>query len=75
MERQTMLDSLLIFGRTGTALQRVEDFDDRSGDRAVCTGYERHPDAEGVTVRVNPGADTQRRWMPSRWSGQSTICC
>jgi signal transduction histidine kinase len=51
-----MLDSLLIFGRTGTALQRVETSMTALANRAVAL-VRTHPDAEGVTVRVKPGAD------------------
>jgi signal transduction histidine kinase len=51
-----MLDSLLIFGRTGTALQRVETSMTALATRAVAL-VRTHPDAEGVTVRVKPGAD------------------
>jgi len=51
-----MLDSLLIFGRTGTALQRVETSMTALANRAVAL-VRTHPDAEGVTVRVNPGGD------------------
>jgi signal transduction histidine kinase len=51
-----MLDSLLIFGRTGTALQRVETSMTALANRAVAL-VRTHPDAEGVTVRVGPGAD------------------
>jgi signal transduction histidine kinase len=51
-----MLDSLLIFGRTGAALQRVETSMTALANRAVAL-VRTHPDAEGVTVRMNPGAD------------------
>ncbi len=51
-----MLDSLLIFGRTGTALQRVETSMTALANRAVAL-VRTHPDAEGVIVRVNPGPD------------------
>ena len=51
-----MLDSLLIFGRTGTALQRVETSMTALANRAVSL-VRTHPDAEGVVVRVNPGPD------------------
>jgi signal transduction histidine kinase len=51
-----MLDSLLIFGRTGTALQRIETSMTALANRAVAL-VRTHPDAEGVTVRVKPGAD------------------
>jgi signal transduction histidine kinase len=51
-----MLDSLLVFGRTGTALQRVETSMTSLANRAVAL-VRTHPDAEGVTVRVKPGAD------------------
>jgi signal transduction histidine kinase len=51
-----MLDSLLIFGRTGTALQRVETSMTALANRAVAL-VRTHPDADRVTVRVKPGAD------------------
>jgi signal transduction histidine kinase len=51
-----MLDSLLIFGRTGTALQRVDTSMTALANRAVAL-VRTHPDAEGVIVRVNPGLD------------------
>jgi signal transduction histidine kinase len=51
-----MLDSLLIFGRTGAALQRVETSMTALANRAVAL-VRTHPDAERVTVRVKPGAD------------------
>jgi signal transduction histidine kinase len=51
-----MLDSLLIFGRTGTALQRVETSMTALANRAVAL-VRTHPDAEGVIVRLNPGPD------------------
>jgi signal transduction histidine kinase len=51
-----MLDSLLIFGRTGTALQRVETSMAALANRAVAL-VRTHPDAEGVIVRLNPGPD------------------
>jgi signal transduction histidine kinase len=51
-----MLDSLLIFGRTGAALQRVETSMTALANRAVAL-VRTHPDAEGVIVRVNPGPD------------------
>jgi signal transduction histidine kinase len=46
-----MLDSLLIFSRTGTALQRVEVTISSVVERAV-TLVRTHPDAERVTVRL-----------------------
>ena len=51
-----MLDSLLIFGRTGAALQRVETSMTALVNRAVAL-VRAHPDAERVTVRVEPRAD------------------
>jgi signal transduction histidine kinase len=51
-----MLDSLLIFGRTGAALQRVETSMNALANRAVAL-VRTHPDAELVTVRVKPSAD------------------
>jgi signal transduction histidine kinase len=51
-----MLDSLLIFGRTGAALQRVETSMTALANRAVAL-VRTHPDADQVTVRVKPGAD------------------
>jgi signal transduction histidine kinase len=51
-----MLDSLLIFGRTGAALQRVETSMTALVIRAVAL-VRAHPDAERVTVRVESGAD------------------
>ncbi len=51
-----MLDSLLIFGRTGAALQRVETSMTALANRAVAL-VRTHPDADLVTVRVKPGAD------------------
>jgi signal transduction histidine kinase len=51
-----MLDSLLIFGRTGAALQRVETSMTALANRAVAL-VRTHPDADRVTVRVKPGAD------------------
>lgn len=51
-----MLDSLLIFGRTGAALQRVETSMTALVNRAV-TLVRAHPDAERVTVRVESKAD------------------
>jgi len=46
-----MLDSLLIFGRTGTALQRVPATMTSLVERAV-TLVRNHPDAHQVTVRL-----------------------
>jgi signal transduction histidine kinase len=46
-----MLDSLLIFGRTGSALQRVPALMTSVVERAV-TLVRTHPDAEQVTIRV-----------------------
>jgi len=46
-----MLDSLLIFGRTGTALRRVPTTMTSLVERAV-TLVRTHPDAEQVTVRL-----------------------
>jgi signal transduction histidine kinase len=51
-----MLDSLLIFGRTGAALQRVETSMTALVNRAVAL-VRAHPDAERVTVRVESRAD------------------
>ncbi len=51
-----MLDSLLIFGRTGAALQRVETSMTALVIRAVAL-VRAHPDAERVTVRVESKAD------------------
>jgi signal transduction histidine kinase len=51
-----MLDSLLIFGRTGAALQRVQTSMAAVVNRAV-TLVRAHPDAERVTVRVESRAD------------------
>jgi signal transduction histidine kinase len=51
-----MLDSLLIFGRTGAALQRVETSMTALVNRAVAL-VRAHPDAERVTVRVESKAD------------------
>jgi signal transduction histidine kinase len=51
-----MLDSLLIFGRTGAALQRVETSMTALVSRAVAL-VRAHPDAERVTVRVESKAD------------------
>jgi signal transduction histidine kinase len=51
-----MLDSLLIFGRTGAALQRVETSMTALANRAAVL-VRTHPDAEGVTVRVKAVAD------------------
>jgi signal transduction histidine kinase len=51
-----MLDSLLIFGRTGAALQRVETSMTSLVNRAV-TLVRTHPDAERVTVRVESKVD------------------
>jgi signal transduction histidine kinase len=52
-----MLDSLLIFGRTGAALQRVETSMTSLVNRAMAL-VRTHPDAERVTVRLRPGSDT-----------------
>lgn len=49
-----MLDSLLIFSRTGTALQRVQTSLTGLVNRAAAL-VRAHPDAEGVVVRVEPG--------------------
>jgi signal transduction histidine kinase len=51
-----MLDSLLIFGRTGAALQRVETSMTALVSRAVAL-VRAHPDAERVTVRMESRAD------------------
>jgi signal transduction histidine kinase len=51
-----MLDSLLLFGRTGAALQRVETSMMALVNRAVSM-VRTHPDAELVTVRVESKAD------------------
>ena len=51
-----MLDSLLIFGRTGAAVQRVETSMTALVNRAVAL-VRAHPDADRVTVRLEPGAD------------------
>jgi signal transduction histidine kinase len=51
-----MLDSLLIFGRTGAALQRVQTSMTAVVNRAVAL-VRAHPDAERVTVRVESKAD------------------
>ncbi|HEY3990135.1 MAG TPA: HAMP domain-containing sensor histidine kinase [Acidobacteriaceae bacterium] len=51
-----MLDSLLIFGRTGAALQRVPASMTAVVNRAVAL-VRAHPDAERVTVRVETKAD------------------
>jgi signal transduction histidine kinase len=51
-----MLDSLLIFGRTGAAVQRVETSMTTLVNRAVAL-VRAHPDAERVTVRVESRAD------------------
>jgi signal transduction histidine kinase len=51
-----MLDSLLIFGRTGAALQRVETSMTALVNRAVAV-VRAHPDAERVTVRVESRVD------------------
>jgi signal transduction histidine kinase len=51
-----MLDSLLIFGRTGAALQRVETSMTALVSRAVAL-VRAHPDAERVTVRVESKGD------------------
>jgi signal transduction histidine kinase len=51
-----MLDSLLIFGRTGAALQRVPTSMSTVVSRAVAL-VRAHPDAERVTVRVETKAD------------------
>ncbi len=49
-----MLDSLLIFSRTGAALQRVPTSMTGLVNRAVGL-VKTHPDAESVTVRMQPG--------------------
>jgi signal transduction histidine kinase len=49
-----MLDSLLIFSRTGAALQRVPTSMTGLVNRAVSL-VRTHPDAESVTVRMQPG--------------------
>lgn len=49
-----MLDSLLIFSRTGAALQRVPTSMTGLANRAVSL-VRTHPDAESVTVRMQPG--------------------
>jgi signal transduction histidine kinase len=46
-----MLDTLLIFGRTGAGLQRIPLTMDSLVDRAVAL-VRTHPDTEGVTLRV-----------------------
>jgi signal transduction histidine kinase len=51
-----MLDSLLLFGRTGAALQRVPTSMTALVNRAVSL-VRTHPDAELVTVRVESKAD------------------
>jgi signal transduction histidine kinase len=51
-----MLDSLLLFGRTGAALQRVPTSMTALVNRAVAL-VRTHPDAELVTVRVESKAD------------------
>jgi signal transduction histidine kinase len=51
-----MLDSLLLFGRTGAALQRVPTSMTALVNRAVAL-VRAHPDAELVTVRVESKAD------------------
>jgi signal transduction histidine kinase len=51
-----MLDSLLIFGRTGAALQRVPTSMTSLVNRAV-TLVRTHPDAERVSMRVESKAD------------------
>jgi signal transduction histidine kinase len=50
-----MLDSMLIFSRTGTALQRVQTSLTGLVNRAAAL-VRAHPDAESVTVRVEPGS-------------------
>ncbi len=71
-----MLDSLLIFGRTGTALRREPTTLTSLVERAVAL-VRTHPDAE----RASP-CDWRRttrkpppRWTPSRSSGPSITCC
>jgi signal transduction histidine kinase len=49
-----MLDSMLIFSRTGAALQRVQTSLTGLVSRAAAL-VRAHPDAEGVTVRVEQG--------------------
>lgn len=49
-----MLDSMLIFSRTGSGLQRVQTSLLALVNRAVAL-VRTHPDAESVTVRVEPG--------------------
>jgi signal transduction histidine kinase len=51
-----MLDSMLIFSRTGAALQRVQTSLTGLVSRAAAL-VRTHPDAEGVMVRVEPACD------------------
>jgi signal transduction histidine kinase len=49
-----MLDSLLIFSRTGTALQRIQTTMASTVERAV-TLIRAHPDAEGIAIHFDRG--------------------
>ena len=51
-----MLDTLLIFGRTGAGLQRLPMTMESLVDRAVAL-VRTHPDTEGVTLRVEKTSD------------------
>jgi len=51
-----MLDTLLIFGRTGAGLQRVPMAMESLVDRAVAL-VRTHPDTEGVTLRIEKYSD------------------
>lgn len=50
-----MLDTLLIFGRTGAGLQRLPTSMDSLVERAV-TLVRQHPDAEGISLRFEKSA-------------------
>ncbi|RZU42346.1 ATP-binding protein [Edaphobacter modestus] len=51
-----MLDTLLIFGRTGAGMQRLPMTMESLLDRAVAL-VRTHPDTEGVTLRVEKSSD------------------
>jgi signal transduction histidine kinase len=60
-----MLDSLLLFGSTGSALRRVSISMTAVVERAVAL-VRTHPDAEGVAVTFDPGEDDTTAELDTR---------
>jgi len=70
-----MLDTLLIFGRTGAGLQRIPLTMDSLVDRAVAL-VRTHPDTEGVNLTRKRALRTQRRRsMQNRSNVRSITFC